>query len=277
MPLLVKLRSIEIVEDRTAEARNDEGYLKVARLRLRNEYEDGSRSRVYDCDVLSRPGSDAVVAALYEIDGRRRIHVVLREMSRAPIYLRKHKRFVHPDPRTYVTLRELVAGVVEASDEPGAAGLCQRAAAETREEAGLSLPPEAFQPIGGETFASPGMSDEKLYFCAAAAEVAEANAGVGDGSVMEEGADIVLLELGEAIAACRSGDIPDMKTELGLLRLADHLGYVPQLDCFVDELPPSLQERYRRLGVAAAPNDPEHRNCPGAASPPGAPGGREPR
>jgi ADP-ribose pyrophosphatase len=262
MAIPVKLRFIEIVEDRTAEARSDEGYLKLARLRLQNEYEDGTHSRVYNCDVLSRPGSDAVVAALYEIDGRRRVHVLLRDMPRAPIYLRKHKRFVHPDPRTYVTLCELVAGVVEASDERGAAGLCQRAAVETEEETGLEVSPEAFRLVGGETFASPGMSDEKLYFCAAAADVAEARAGPGDGSVMEEGAGIVLLELGEAIAACRAGDIPDMKTELGLLRLADHLGYVPQLDCFVDELPPALRERYRRLGVAAAP---------------GAPGGREPR
>jgi ADP-ribose pyrophosphatase len=260
MALLVKLRSIEIVEDRTAEMGSDEGYLTVARLRLRNEYEDGSRSRVYHCDVLSRPGSDAVVAALYEIDGRRRVRVLLREMPRAPIYLRKHKRFVHPDPRTYVTLCELVAGVVETSDEEGAAGLCRRAAVETKEEAGLAVPPEAFRLVGGETFASPGMSDEKLYFCAASADVAEARAGRGDGSVMEEGANIVLLDLGEAVAACRTGDIPDMKTELGLLRLADHLGYVPQLDCFVDELPRELQERYRRLGVAAAP---------------GAPGGRD--
>jgi ADP-ribose pyrophosphatase len=259
MPLRVGLRRIEIVEDRTAETRSDEGYLTLARFRLRNEYEDGTRSRVYSCDVLSRPGSDAVVAALYEIDGRRRVRVVLREMPRAPIYLRANKRFVHPDPRPYLALRELVAGVVEASDEPGAAGLRRRAAVETREEAGLAVPPEAFRPIGGESFASPGMSDEKLYFFAAPADVARANAGTGDGSVMEEGAHIVILELGEAIAACRSGDIPDMKTELGLLRLADHLGYVPQLDCFADELPPPLRERYRRLGVAAAPGDPSGR------------------
>jgi ADP-ribose pyrophosphatase len=277
MPLGVKLRSIEIVEDRSAEARADEGYLRLARFRLRNEYEDGSHSRVYACDVLSRPGSDAVVAALFEIDGRRRVRVLLRDMPRAPIYLRRHKRFVHPDPRTYLSLRELVAGVVEASDEPGAAGLCGRAAAETREEAGLAVPPEAFRPIGGETFASPGMSDEKLYFCAAAAQLAEANAGAGDGSAMEEGAHIVILELGEAIAACRSGDIPDMKTELGLLRLADHLGYLPQLDCFVDELPPPLRERYRRLGVSAARNDPEVRSRSSVAARSGAPGGREPR
>jgi hypothetical protein len=67
---------------------------------------------------------------------------------------------------------------------------------------------------------------------------------------MEECAKLVVLELGEAIAACRSGAIPDMKTEIGLLRLADHLGYLPQLGCFVDELPSELAARHTPLGVS---------------------------
>jgi len=66
---------------------------------------------------------------------------------------------------------------------------------------------------------------------------------------MEEGARLVSLELADAIEACRRGAIPDMKSELGLLRLADHLGYLPQLRCFVDELPPALAARYTRLGI----------------------------
>jgi ADP-ribose pyrophosphatase len=248
-----KLRSIEIIADRTAESRCDDGFLSLARLRLRNEYSDGSHSRVYDCDVVSRPGADAVVAVLYEIDGRRRVRVLLRDMPRAPIYLRVHKRFVHPDPRIYLSLRELVAGIVEASDAAGDAGLHRRAAVESHEEVALAIPAEAFHTLGGETFASPGMSDEKLYFCAAPAELGAAQPGAGDGSAMEEGADVVVLDLGDAIAACRAGEIPDMKTELGLLRLADHLGYVTQLGCFVDELPEILQARYRSLGIRAAP------------------------
>jgi hypothetical protein len=70
MALPVKLHSIEIVEDRIAETRSDEGYLTLARLRLRNEYEGGTSPRVYDCDVLSRPGGDAVVAAPVAPGGR---------------------------------------------------------------------------------------------------------------------------------------------------------------------------------------------------------------
>jgi hypothetical protein len=158
---------------------------------------------------------------------------------------------VHPDPRVYLSLLELVAGLVEEDDGAGDAGLCRRAAVEAEEEAGLRLRAEDFRVLGGESFASPGTGDEKLRFCAAPARLADASAGHGDGSVMEEGARLVVLELADAIEACRSGAIPDMKTELGLLRLADHLGYLPQLRCFADELPPALAARHTRLGIAA--------------------------
>jgi ADP-ribose pyrophosphatase len=245
-----RLRSIEIVADLTAESRCDEGFLRLRRLRLRNHYQDGTRSEVYPCDVVSRPGSDAVVAVLYEIDGARRVRVLLRDAPRAPVYLRSAGRFVHPDPRVYLSLMELVAGLVEESDGAGDSGLCRRAAIEAQEEAGVSVPAGEFRVLGGESFASPGTSDEKLRFCCARAVLSAASAGAGDGSVMEQGASLVALELAEAIEACRSGAIPDMKTELGLLRLADHLGYLPQLGCFVDELPPALAARHSRLGLA---------------------------
>jgi ADP-ribose pyrophosphatase len=247
------LRAITIVEDRTASSRCDQGFLTIERLRLRNEYSDGSVSDDYDCDLVSRKGVDAVVAVLYEIDGdRREVRVLLREAIRAPIYLRHRKHFVHPDPALYGTLRELVAGIVEPDDRPGATGLCHRAAVEAREEAGLELTSEDFRVLGGETFASPGTGDEKLFFCAAATKLAAARPGEGDGSVMEEFGKVHCVELGEAISACRDGRIPDMKTEVGLLRLADQIGYIPQLGCFADELPGDLAARHRPLGLEAS-------------------------
>jgi ADP-ribose pyrophosphatase len=172
----MKLRSIEVVEDLTPQSRCDEGFLRIRRLRLRNVYETG-KSEVYPCDVVSRPGSDAVVAVLYEIDGDSRIQVLLREGPRAPIYLRKFKRFHHPDPREYLSIAEVVAGLVEAGDGDGEDGMRHRAAIEAREEAGCDAPPEAFVCIGGETFASPGTSDEKVYYCAGPVRVSEISAG----------------------------------------------------------------------------------------------------
>lgn len=245
------LRSIEVVADHTAESRCDEGFLRISRLSLRNHYDDDSSSEVYPCDVLVRPGSDAVVAVLYQIDGERRVRVLLRESPRPPIYLRRHKQFVHPDSRAYDTLQELVAGMVEEGDGSGDTGIGRRAAIETEEEAGIQIRPENFHTLGGETFASPGTGDEKLFFCAAAVDLESAQPGTGDGSVMEECARLVTLELRDAIEACRNGSIPDMKTEVGLLRLADHLGYLPQLDCFADELPREIRRRHSRLGIAS--------------------------
>jgi len=66
---------------------------------------------------------------------------------------------------------------------------------------------------------------------------------------MEEATHPVVLDLDEAVARCRRGAIPDMKTEIALLRLCDQIGYLPQLGLFVDELPEELRGRYRRPGL----------------------------
>lgn len=229
------LTDLEIVEDRTAASRCDEGFLTLRRLVLRNRYANGSYSEPYPCDVLERPGSDAVVCVLYEFRAGR-ARVLIRESARAPIYLRKHKRFVHPDPGPYLSILEVVAGLVEDSDPQGPEGLKIRAAAEAKEEAGLDVDTDSLVPLGGETFASPGTTDEKIYFCAASADLENRGTPKGDGSVMEEWSKVHLIDLGEAIAMCRDGRIPDMKTEVSLLRLADHVGFVPSLDRFVWQL-----------------------------------------
>ena len=57
-------------------------------------------------------------------------------------------------------------------------------------------------------------------------------------------------DLRDAIEMCRDGRIPDMKTEVALLRLADHLGYVHQLDAFADDLPADLRARFRPRGLS---------------------------
>jgi ADP-ribose pyrophosphatase len=244
----VELIEIEIVADRTASSRCDSGFLRVARLELRNVYADGSRSAPYPCDIVSRPGSDAVVAVLYERGERGVLRVCCAGAARSG-HLRRHRRFVHPDPREYLDHRSR-GGIVEPDDGSGAAERQLRASREAHEEAGCEIPAERFREIGGETFASPGTSDEKIYFCASEADLGGAREAPGDGSVMEEAGRLVVLELGAAIEACRSGAIPDMKSEVALLRLADHLGWLPQLGMFAHELPPEFERRYRRLGFA---------------------------
>jgi hypothetical protein len=64
---------------------------------------------------------------------------------------------------------------------------------------------------------------EKFYFCAVEVDPATQQALPGDGSPMEDGATTRWLALDAALAACVRGDIADLKTELGLRRLRDHL------------------------------------------------------
>lgn len=245
-----RLESIEVVEDLTARARCDEGFLRLSRLRLRNVYADGTASREYACDVVSRRHVDAVAIVLWHREGRK-VLVHLRRATRAAIWLRRAKQaeLVRPDPRPHDTILELVAGVLEEQDR-GEGGVRRRAAIEAKEEVGFDVDPERTVELGEGFFPTPGVTDEKVHLVAAEVTPGTASAASGDGSVMEEGACAVVLELGAAIAGCRTGEIPDAKTEIGLRRLADHLGYIPELDAFEDELPPELRARHDRLGLA---------------------------
>ena len=118
---------------------------------------------------------------------------------------------------------ELVAGIVE-EDDRGLAGLVARAAAEVHEEAGFVVEPSAIVVLGAGSLPSPGCMVEKFYFCAVEVDPAAQQSIAGDGSPMEEGAATRWMLLDDAIAACTRGDVPDLKTELGLRRLRDHLG-----------------------------------------------------
>jgi ADP-ribose pyrophosphatase len=63
-------------------------------------------------------------------------------------------------------------------------------------------------------------------FHLAAAEVRDPSAGVApptDGSPFEEGGRLRWLDLEDALARCRAGEIDDMKTELILRRLREAL------------------------------------------------------
>lgn len=216
--------SLEVVEDRTGASRPDEGFLRLRRLRVRHRYEDGSWSPVYACDVVSRRCTDAVAVVLWFRDGRGAVQVVLKEGVRPAVWLRREKDLPRPDPEAPLTLPELVAGLLEEADR-GAEGVARRAAAEAREEAGVDLPPAAFRPLGAASFPTPGAADERVEFQVAELPGPEAlGRATGDGSAMEEGSRVLVLELAEAIRRCRDGRIPDMKTEIGLLRLAALLG-----------------------------------------------------
>lgn len=212
---------VEIREDRTAESRADQGFIRVRRLVLVNRRPDGARSSPYLYDCAERTAMDAVGIVLHTDDGR----VCLRSSIRPPVALRAGYALPLPgtdDP----TLFEIPAGLVE-PDERGEAGLRRACARETLEEVGLEVPPGAFEPLGPAVYLSPGLVGEKLHFFHARVDPDAAREPSLDGSPVEEGARIEWVALEDALEACRDGRLEDAKTEVALRRLAERLAHRP--------------------------------------------------
>ncbi len=224
-PGMPDVSAIEVLEDYTARARCDEGFLRLKRLRAQNRRADGSTSPEYRIDVIDRPTLDAVAVCLWARTPRG-VEVLTRRGLRPAAYFRRGRTPALPEPE-YLLVEELVAGVLEPG-ELGLDALRRRAADEVREEAGIVLDPSSLSTLGGPFFPLPGIVSEKIHLLAgevrrpAGPDVAPAPQE-GDGSPLEEGAFLVWRELGEALAACERGEIEDAKTELALRRLAPRL------------------------------------------------------
>ncbi len=240
------LAKIEVVDDKTKASACDDGFLRVRRLVLRNVYADGEQSRAYDCDIVSRRQVDAVAVVVHGPRGPRGVSVVLKVGVRPPVVLRAAKALPH-DEGAPAMLAEIVAGVLEERDAKEG-GVEARAALECEEEVGYSVRSEDVDALGASMFPSPGVTDERVHFRRVEVDLESGTKPRGDGSVMEEAGGALVLPLAEAIRRCRDGEIPDMKTEVGLLRLADAIGYIPALDCFVDDLPKGYRCRAKEPG-----------------------------
>jgi len=208
---------IEIIEDFSATARCDEGFLRLRRLRCQNRRADGTASKVYRVDVVDRPRLDAVAVVIHR-RGASGVEVLTRMNLRPAAYFRRGKDMTVPDTASYLRVEEIVAGLLEPEDK-GEAGLRHRAAQEVWEEAGYAVRPEDVRLLGAGFFVAPGILSEKVY--PAAVDVTGVTPGVppGDGSPLEEGTLLTWRPLGELLAMCRRGEVPDAKTELCLQRL----------------------------------------------------------
>ncbi len=223
---MARIAAIEVVEDYTARARCDEGFLRLKRLRARNRREDGSASPEYPIDVIDRSTLDAVAVCLWARTGRG-IEVLTRLGLRPAAYFRRVMAPAMPEPE-YLAVEELVAGVLEPG-ERGIEALRRRSADEVREEVGVEIAPGRLEPLGGSFFVVPGIASEKIHLFAG--EIAWFGGDApfdapneGDGSPLEEGAVLRWRELGAAVRACEGGEIEDAKTEIAFRRLASRLG-----------------------------------------------------
>ncbi|HUT77352.1 MAG TPA: NUDIX domain-containing protein [Polyangia bacterium] len=194
-------------------------FLSLHRLRVVNTRADGTRSAEYDYDAVLRVQLDAV-AVILTSGHPRRPSVLLRACLRPPLLLRAGIEAALPESPPSGILWELPAGLLELADR-GASGILRRAAAETLEETGYRMPPEAFTLLPGAPFVTPGSLPERIHFARAHVDdIRLRERPSGDGSPVEEGPLLRWVSLDEALASCDAGEIDDMKTELGLRRLA---------------------------------------------------------
>jgi ADP-ribose pyrophosphatase len=214
---------LQVLEDFSARARCDEGFLHLRRLRCQNLRADGSLSRPYNVDVVDRPVPDAVAVLLWR-RGSQGVEVLTRRTLRPAAFFRRDLPLPVPDRAPSLTVEELVAGVLEAEDI-GTDGLKARAAAEVREEAGYTVAPSAVELLGPAFFMLPGIISEKIHPTAVEVTGQEPGPAAGDGSPLEEGASLRWWPILGLLAACRRGEVEDAKTELCVLRfLAQHPG-----------------------------------------------------
>ncbi|MBZ4335629.1 NUDIX hydrolase [Corallococcus interemptor] len=223
-PSSSNVTDIEIIEDFSATARCDEGFLRVRRLRCRNRRADGSSSPVYRVDVVDRPRLDAVSVLIYRRAPDGNVEVLTRMNLRPAAYFRREQTasMTVPDTVSHLRVEEIVAGLLEPADK-GEEGLRRRAAEEVKEEAGYTVRPEDIQLLGGAFFLAPGILSEKVF--PAAVDVTGVAQGEveGDGSPLEEGIHLQWRPLLAVLDACRRGDIADAKTEVSLTRLLARL------------------------------------------------------
>jgi len=217
----IEVRAIEVLEDLTATARCDEGFLRLKRLRCQNVREDGSRSAEYRVDVVNRPKLDAVAVLLYR-HGADGLEVLTRTNLRPAAYFRAGRAMTVPDGRSHLWVEEIVAGLLEPEDQ-GEAGLRHRAAAEAFEEAGVKVSAEEVLLLGAPFFLAPGILSEKVFPTAVDVTGKQEDAPGGDGSPLEEGGRTRWWRAEALLAACRSGEVQDAKTELSLVRLFERL------------------------------------------------------
>ena len=248
-----RLMDIEVVGEETGESVPP--FVRLRRLRLRHRYANGMYSQPYIFDVIEGHFADAVAVVLYYIDEDGKVCVGLRRGVRPSIYLRKNNPAkVSLDGMPRLIYLELVAGGIEYKDL-NTLGINGRAAREVKEEAGYEVEAEELVELGGGSFSSPGFGMEKIYYRAVKVDPRKGMEPEGDGHPMEELGDFQFHELSKAISWCRSGEIEDAKTEIGLYRLANYLGYHPEFGLWRKELPPDLLQRVRSLGLG--PGQPE--------------------
>lgn len=206
-----KFSDIKVVE-KVTNPEFDKGRISwIERYRVKNEYKDGSFSKVYNLDVFSHRGLDAVgVVPYWKEEGE--IWVTLLKSFRPAL------KFRSKTPEDPPFLIEIIAGVLEGGED-GDSGAVKRAKEELHEEAGIIVDEKKIRLMGKPFYCSPGLYTEKLWLACVETDPENRVEPTLDGSVMEELLEAFPVSLKDAREMCFNGDIKDAKTEIALERL----------------------------------------------------------
>lgn len=209
---------LEMLEDLSPDSGS--GFLRLIRRRLRARYGDGTVSAPFVYDEVDRRGIDAVVIAAHHVASGGERRVFLRSAIRPPVYFRDPGRAPLPVPDRRGGLWELPAGIVEV-EEQNAAGVYRGAARELKEEIGFDVAPSRLSLLGPSMYPAPGVIAERHFFFEVEIDPSTRVEPPLDGSALEHEGVVLDLELEEALAMCRAGEIEDSKTEIALRRLRE--------------------------------------------------------
>lgn len=220
-----RVARIELVQDLSRISSAVDGFLRRYRHRAKSVLTNGHRTGTYVVDYVDRTPERRHAACVlpYVRPADRsdvgKTQVILRRQMRYPVHL------VLGQPM----MLEGVAGIIEGGETP-----IQTAVRELWEEAGIEVSADWVHSLGAPFFPSPGILTECIHVLAVpvAARLLEPGAlpvPPTDGSEMEQGAELLSLELDDALALAHVAPgkdglfLADAKTEIALHRLRAYL------------------------------------------------------
>ncbi len=209
---------------KSPEIKLNTGFSSLERFSVINEYDDGSSSDSYNCDIVVRRGFDAVgiIPYLY-IDNK--LHILLLNNFRAAAFFREKilgntdSSLVDENTKSMI---EIPAGILEKDElklTKNDLGIRRCAARELMEETGYELSSREMKVLGSFYYSSPGLLTEKIYIATCDITGLLAEKIVTDGSVMEETIKPFIIPFSEALALCNNGVIRNAVTEIAIKRL----------------------------------------------------------
>lgn len=225
-----KIKNIKKVKDakffhKSPPVELDTGFVNLERFIAVNEYDDGSFSKEYNCDIINRKGKDAVIIVPYSYI-ENQIHVLMITNFRPVVYYRE-KVMTNKNPEdideNIINFLEFPAGMLE-EDEINAKdpllGIRKCAQRELEEETGYCAPLKNISVLGNNYYSSSGIITERINIATCdITGIEPKKKPKTDGSVMEENIEHFFVQFNEAMKWCKEGIIKNAGTEIGLNRL----------------------------------------------------------